>query len=927
MAEAPLVSARDLQQELGAVFAIRHRSMSAAVFGRLDAPLPAVKVELPSGESLFTVREARCELELREALVAVAADEPLVVVLDYGIELPLDVQARLARGRVLQVTPERRLARRFEAQSVSPEVLRTRPLVQALLAEVADFGAVRGPKLDLETAWRALLSRWAAFPAEGAFSEEQIVAFAASRVGAEELLRHAAPHAGLREALHAFLERVAGPIARLAWTAWEREEGEKVAAVAIVLEAAAERVAENGYLRARLKGILESLDPAAGAWVGDPKLLARWGALARRLALRLDAQSMAAVLERAERLVPDEELAEVLEASCFLPKAFEAAKLRLARAFERAASTPDRDSFEAARAAFERLRAHRLAQEAARQTMLQRARMALRLVGYLLARPDFSRAAALGPSYEELLLLAEDYVGQGSFADHARREARGSAGDTLGEAMSRIVAAVDAARDEDDRRFAQGLGAWIAAGRKSDRVVPIDEALERFGAAFLDQSYRRLLVLVLDGMSWANAVELMLELEGHHYGPVRWRPRKAQGPMPLPPVMAALPTTTEVSRAALFAGRAPKPGEQLGTANDPGRFASHRALSERCENAPRLLLRGEATTAAGDASQAALDLVSSGERVVGVVVNAIDDQLKAGAQVRVRYGLATIKPIQDLLEAASRAGRAVLLVSDHGHVPGARLESAPAASAQGSRWRALEAGEAPAENEIALSGDGVWRPRGKQRVALLFRETDSYGRAGGAHSGEHGGASIAEVVAPALLIAADSLAPTCTPDGTIDPDLEVTALPRPEWWDLELRKAPAPQPRRPRAKAEPQKQIAMPFVARKTEPEPVPAPAEPSPVRALLAGSPVFKEALKARRDLKAEELLGQIELIADHGGRISPQVFAARAGMLAFRVPGAIARLAEILNLDGYPVIALDAVEGQIRLDLELLAQLFKGS
>jgi hypothetical protein len=920
MSRAPIISVRDLEQELDAIFAAPHRSNKAAVYGRLELLPPSVQATVDGAPKHFKVAGARCELELRKALGA-SGDEPLVVVVDYGLDVPLDVQSRLAKGRVVQVTPERRLARRFAAREVSPEVLRVKPLVDALLEDGESFGQVRGPRLDLDFAWRELLSRWSTFPSEGSITEEQVVAFAASGAGAAEFVRRAASREGLLEALHAWLERVAGPIARLAWSAWERDEGEQVAALAFLLDATAERVGANGYLRARLKALFESLAPEAGAWVGSPERLLRWGALASRLSLRLEPRAMTAILAKAERLLPDAELENELAHSRHLPRAFEAMKARLARALEEAVKEPGRESFEQARKAYDELREHRLAQEEARATLLRRALMALRLLGWRLARPD-SSPTHIAASYEEMLQLAEDYVAQGAFADFGRSAARGSSAEPLGAAIEKVVGASDALRDEDDRRFAHGLMAWVMAGRHSDRVVPIEEALTRFGSALLEKDYRRLLVLVLDGMSWANAVELLLALEPRQFGPIRWRPSKAQGRALLQPVIAALPTTTEVSRAALFAGRLPKPGEVLDTTRDPDRFAAHRELSKRCGGVPRLLLRGEATTAGGDASREALQAIGSSERVVGIVVNAIDDQLKAGSQVRLSFGPETIRPIQDLLEAAAQAGRAVLLVSDHGHVPGSRLEPLSAGPAQGSRWRVLPEGEQPGEREIDLGGDHVWKPRGKDRIALLFGETDSYG-ARGVHGGEHGGASLAETIVPAVLIASERLAAGCTPDGTIDAELEVTSLPRPEWWDLELPKAPA---RKPRPKAEPAPQKTMPFAQPLSQPEPAPAP-EPSPLRAMLAASPVFKELMKARRGVPAAEILRQVELLADHGGRMTPELFAARAGMLPFRVAGAVARLAEILNLDGYAVVTLDPIEKQIRLDLELLTQLFKGS
>lgn len=72
--------------------------------------------------------------------------------------------------------------------------------------------------------------------------------------------------------------------------------------------------------------------------------------------------------------------------------------------------------------------------------------------------------------------------------------------------------------------------------------MPIEHALEQSGADFLNGgSPRKLLVLVMDGMSWPNAVELLLSLEeelGGRHAPLCWMLEARQRL----PVLAALPS-------------------------------------------------------------------------------------------------------------------------------------------------------------------------------------------------------------------------------------------------------------------------------------------------------------------------------------------------------------------------------------------------
>src|SRR5690606_27801398 len=134
-------------------------------------------------------------------------------------------------------------------------------------------------------------------------------------------------------------------------------------------------------------------------------------------------------------------------------------------------------------------------------------------------------------------------------------------------------------------------------------------------------------------------------------------------------------------------------GEKTSVQKDRERFAKHRALAGFTDGtvAPCLLLRAEGSTATGAASQEALNLVGDARRrVVGLVVNAIDASLKRDPQQHPRWTVDDIRPLADLLEAAQRAGRAVLVASDHGHIPTTELVARVgdgAASGGGARWR------------------------------------------------------------------------------------------------------------------------------------------------------------------------------------------------------------------------------------------------
>src|SRR5690606_37811378 len=111
---------------------------------------------------------------------------------------------------------------------------------------------------------------------------------------------------------------------------------------------------------------------------------------------------------------------------------------------------------------------------------------------------------------------------------------------------------------------------------------------------------RKLLVLLLDGMAWAQATEILMDLGARvhdAWAPLAWHMSAAGriGSGPYPAVIANFPTVTEVSRSAFFAGEA-MPGHKVrpSTADDPKRWRAHKELVKLPGDgdAPKLLLRG-----------------------------------------------------------------------------------------------------------------------------------------------------------------------------------------------------------------------------------------------------------------------------------------------------------------------------------------------
>src|SRR5207244_10208791 len=118
-------------------------------------------------------------------------------------------------------------------------------------------------------------------------------------------------------------------------------------------------------------------------------------------------------------------------------------------------------------------------------------------------------------------------------------------------------------------------------------------------------------------------------------------------------------------------------------------FASHSALLAHCRsNFPPILFHKPSLQEEGDAVLASgvrREIASSHRRVVGVVVNAVDDDLLKGEQIDTSWTRDQIKVLPALLHEAKLARRVVVLLSDHGHV--LDYKTVGRSHEGGERWR------------------------------------------------------------------------------------------------------------------------------------------------------------------------------------------------------------------------------------------------
>lgn len=939
--EAPALSLELLRKELEQLHRGVHRTVRSAFYARMSEPVGGRLLKLEGKEKPFRVVEVVGELDLRHKL-AHEPDHFAVYVVPFARQLPRDLEACFATGRLGVPQIESTLPRRFGARSATPRLLASRLRLVAQREGSRSYAQGDAPSVDLDDAWMLLLRdrlRTLQLETEAQLFVACLLVGDAPGKDLGALLETEA--LALEELLDVASRRL-GSCAGTILRAWLSESTVELAALALVGEATRAALTESGgeghealvtalemRVAQRARHPLAPLRSKEGV-AGIVRRVAELGYLVpvvwERMAKPEQRPLRDAILRETDTVLSLEKVRATAQGHR-LPFVFERRVQAFVSALNAVVAAKD-GTLAAALPAWERasheLRAHELtATDPNLETRLQ---MAGRLAAFLAEPvPPVQPAPAA-----EVALLAQWQLDVGGFVDHARRLVREDSAGPLGKSLQPLVARVDALRDGLDARFAaayartvrhdadrRALANAVHVDGKPVQVTLIEDALAKLALPWLRANPSlRLLVLCMDGMSAANLVELWASLDQDSaLVPVSHGAR--------PAVIAQLPTVTKLSRSALFAGRALAAGESTDTSREADRLAKHAVVRE-LGGGSQVLLRGDILGRDGEVSPDVLRAIAEPDRVVGVVVNAIDDQLKGSAQLRVSFTRDHIVPLRALLEAAESSGRLVLLCSDHGNISSLRFIGAPARATRaeegvenGARYRLLREKQKVEADEIELPLGALSAPKGYDRVALAVAETVRYTVM--LHAGEHGGASLAEAVAPFVLLAPRGLLPELDKLGVHERPLTV-----PRFWDREglppselpIASPSLPEGKRKPPKKEPLNQTALPFE---------------DPIRAQLAElfkSKLFLAQTEGVSESTVADVKRVVELLLRHGGVLSWDKFAVELGIdtngRGARVPGYVDKLERVLNFGGDAVIEADRPSQRVMLDRNLLRSIF---
>ena len=295
--------------------------------------------------------------------------------------------------------------------------------------------------------------------------------------------------------------------------------------------------------------------------------------------------------------------------------------------------------------------------------------------------------------------------------------------------------------------------------------------------------------------------------------------------------------------------------------------------------------------------------------VVGVVINAIDDATHKNDTSTRPWTMGDLEPLRALLNAASIAGRAVVLTSDHGHVVERETQALPATPGGDARWRLTSSGPLR-PGEVLVSGARVAHPDGE--VVALWSDDTRYGAA---RAGYHGGVSLAELTVP-VLVYQRSLAQ----DG---PEGWEPAPPQaPAWWNDPVVVA-SPALAAPAGPSKPRAQTGAPALFDldgATE-----AAAAGDLVDRVMA-SDVYADQVRAagRRAVAGERVAIVLRELLARGGRSHRDTIAALLGVPGTDIEPVLAAMRRLLNVEGFPVLELVDGGEWLRLDEALLREQF---
>lgn len=890
--------------------------MTNPTFSQIKAQIAAIRKKIPQartvairskgrwtgetyrqeGDETYSIHQCDSPLAMRIALREGGGDITRVLLTDIDDrEISDDILVRLKPRKLVPLDSWQIVKSLFQARTIDPRLTRHSWIAETLMGLIPPkgFPPVTSGFLDAETVWPILLRRMIGLDA----GTPDLLSLLKWSTDADNVARFRGVSDTFRDAAIQWLVGLAGPSAATVLRCVARHERPDALPIGLAV---------GVVFHPRAVGKLEKAtgkmeERYLGGEAPQPPIIATWNAAATdvvRLGLS-DSRLKQHVLTRADEILREAGADSHAWLSDTSPIGFD---IRLADFGKRLSEVLSSQAIKTTEPLSESWQAvFQHDRHTAEYRRLERVAMAMRLVRWLAVQDKPVELQSLAES-------ADDHFREGGFIDWARLTLRtGDPVRELSESYAKLFDRITRAREQQSHVFAGLLRDWTAAKTTDDMITPVEQVLDRIVAPLASQT--PVLMIVVDGMSVAVFRELMDDILGHDWVLL------AEESTGLRPGMATVPSVTEVSRTSLFCGRL----TQGNAATERIGFAEHPGLLSQCRTGyPPVLFHKASFQESRDASLAAdvrKEIGSAHRKIVGVVVNAVDDHLLKGEQIDTRWTRDEIKVLPTLLHEAKTARRTVIMLSDHGHILDCNARTVKHEG--GERWR-FDEGE-PGNGELRISGPRVVIPESKKLIAPWTEKI----RYGIKKNGYHGGLTPQEMIVPIAVLSAND----APPSGWVELAVEV-----PTWWEAPVTNDGVTEASVPKLKRKPQRKPGMLFNLEEEETEPtdtVPGTSLKPPtaewITTLLA-SPMFDQQKQfGGRALPTNEVFTRLlTAIDDRGGKITSAALAGAIQLPPTRLRGLLAVAGRVLNIDGYAVLTRDEASDTVELNRNLLIKQF---
>jgi len=872
---------------------------AAPTFSQIKAQVAAIRQKIPDarvigihasgrwtgdrhkqdGAETYLIEQCDSPLAMRIALRE-HVDAQTIKVLITNLEesdLGNDVLLRLVKQRLFPVESWQIVKSLFQAHTIDPRLTRHHWIAEYLIDWIPTDGypPVSGGFLDAETIWSILLSCGIGLTGD----RPDLLTILKWSIDTENVARYREAPPIFREATVDWLSALAGSTVKAVFKCIVTNEQPDALPIGLAIKVVFHPEVGNRLDRAIGKMEERYLD---GTSLNED-ITNRWSAAATEV-VRLqitDQTQKHHLLKRADEILHEIGAESFAYLSNTSPLGFDSRLATFGTCLKETLSHRTPESLE------DLAKVHRAVLEhdqASRHRRLERVDMAIRLVRWLVSAGD-SKSAQPRSLAETIAYQITD----GSFLDWARLSLRsGDPVRELSEAYAVLFEQVTKIREVQSYQFAELLRDWTAMGSTGKAVIPIEQILESIVAPLVPHA--PVLLIVMDGMSTSVCRELVADISAGH----NWVPLCQAGhTSAIMAGLAAIPSVTEVSRASLLCGKLQRGNltkEQAG-------FASHPVLAHGRSGFPPVLFHKSSLREKDHdvllANEVLSTIAATQHRVVGVVINAVDDHLLKGEQIDTRWSLDEIKILSTLLHEARMSQRLVIFLSDHGHVldyktPGRSYEG-------GERWR-FDDGQ-PGDNEFQLSGTRVVIPESKTLIAPWTERL----RYGAKKNGYHGGITPQEMVVPIAVLCSTGSYPIGWVEAPVD---------TPYWWEEQASYASNFDLAAEKLMLNGQTDFGQQV---------------PEWLTALLT-SPIYHAQKKlAGRLAPADNVFTEV-LVAlnNQGGKMTSAMLARTVTCPSTKLHELLTVIQRVLNIEGYAVLTYNKAFDLVELNQDLLCQQF---